>query len=126
MSKALRRRPDVIVEFLLDDELLFLAVRNIGDAPATRVRVRLEPSIRGLGGQLDVGSLALLRRLEFLGPGREIRALVDSLASYFNRPEPRAVSANVSYADPRGRRYRGTIRHDLAVFGGLPAAIRRS
>ena len=126
LKSSSSRRPEVIVEFLLDDELLFLAVRNIGDAPATRVRVRLEPSIRGLGGQLDVGGLALLRRLEFLGPGREIRALVDSLASYLERQEPRAVSATVSYADPRGRRYRATIRHDLAVFSGLPVAVRRS
>lgn len=126
MAKASRRRPEVIVEFLLEDELLFLTVRNIGDAPATRVRVRLEPSIRGLGGQLDVGGLALLRQLEFLGPGREIRAFVDSLASYLERQEPRAVSATVSYADPRGRRYRVTIRHDLAVFSSLPAVVRRS
>ena len=126
MANASRRRPEVIVEFLLEDELLFLAVRNIGDAPATRVRVRLEPSIRGLGGQLDVGGLALLRQLEFLGPGREIRAFVDSLAAYLERQEPRAVSATVSYADPGGRRYRATIRHDLAVFGSLPAVVRRS
>jgi hypothetical protein len=126
MASASRRRPEVIVEFLLDDELLFLAVRNIGDAPAMRVRVRLEPSIRGLAGQLDVGGLALLRQLEFLGPGREIRALVDSLASYLERQEPRSVSATVSYADPGGRRYRAIIRHDLAVFSDLPAAVRRS
>src|SRR5436309_13504148 len=104
MASASRRRPEVIVEFLLDDELLFLAVRNIGDAPAMRVRVRPEPSIRVLAGQLDVGRLALLRQLEMLGPGRQIRPLIDRGPYYLAPQDPRAGAATAPHDDPAAPR----------------------
>jgi hypothetical protein len=98
------------VEFLLEEGCLLLAVRNIGAAPAMRVRVRLEPAIRDLTGRVEIGELALLRRLEFLGPGREIRALVDSLASY--RPVDRGPNHSTT------RRQRGPWAREHGNRGG--------
>ena len=79
--------PLVIVDVLFEDGLLFLAVRNISSRPAYHVQARFRPSP---GGIRRASRLALFRRLAFLGPGREIRALLDSAAGYFARDEPTA------------------------------------
>lgn len=119
-----RGRPRVIVDFEVDpDDSLMVVVRNAGDLPAARVRVRFHPSFRGQGGELDVPGLALFHRLSFLAPGREIRALVDPLAHYLGRSEPeepRVVHALIRYRDLRGRRFRTRIRHDLGIWEDLP------
>jgi hypothetical protein len=87
------------------------------------VRVRFDPTFRGLGGRLEVPRLALFRRLEFLGPGGVIRALVDPLHSYFTREsprEPRVIRVRIEYRDGRGRRYLARLRHDLSIWEELP------
>jgi hypothetical protein len=78
-----------------------------------------------LGGTLRVPGLALFERLRFLGPGRELRALVDVLSSYFGRSEPEVVDAVVTYSDDAGRQYRRRLSHDLGVFRDLPRRDER-
>jgi hypothetical protein len=112
-------RPDVIVEFLFDRGALSIAVRNIGDAPALNVSVAFDQTIVGLGGARDISALALFRNIEFLGPGREIAAFVDSSDSYFRREQPTKLSARVSYRDRAGRAYEDTVRHDLDIYRAL-------
>jgi hypothetical protein len=63
------------------------------------------------------------RRLSFLGPGRGIQILVDSLHAYFARSdpvEPRKIRVVVTFRDGSGRRYRTRIRHDLGIWENLP------
>jgi len=112
--------PDVIVEFLLEGDTLFCAVRNIGVGCAHGVQVKFAPEFRGGGGTLLIPSLALFGRLRFLAPGREIRALVDWLGAYFARNEPEVIDVSISYRDDAGRQYRRRLSHDLGVFRDLP------
>jgi hypothetical protein len=114
-----QRRPDVLLDVVFEDGLLYLALSNIGDAPAVGVSFELEPRLRGLGGTRDVAELALLRNVEFLAPGREIRTLLDSSAAYFGRGEPTKLVAKGSYRDASGRPYETTIHHDLAIYREL-------
>jgi hypothetical protein len=116
-------RPRVIVEFHVDGDGLFLVIRNIGDQPAASVRVRFSPAFRGLGGSVVVPALPVFRRLAFLGPGREIEILVDSLNAWLARcdpAEPRIIRMVITFRDGRGRRYRTRIRHDLSIWENLP------
>jgi hypothetical protein len=117
-------RPRVIVDFEVDDDdTLMIVVRNIGDLPATRVRVRFNPTFRGMGGEVEIPGLALFHRLGFLAPGRSIRALVDPVARYLGRSEPeepRVILVSIRYGDQHGRRYRSRIRHDLGIWEDLP------
>lgn len=43
-------RPEVIVDFVFENGLLFVVVSNIGARPALDVTVRFDKSIRTLGG----------------------------------------------------------------------------
>jgi hypothetical protein len=108
--------PDVIVDFLFEDGLFFLAITNIGPEPAERVHVAFDPPFKGLGGSVSIPDLPLFRNIEFLAPARSIRTLLDSAAAYFARQEPERVTVNISFADRAGRNYKSAIRHDLSIY----------
>lgn len=118
-SSPSERRPDVIVEFLFDRGLLFVAVRNIGELPAVGISILFEPPLHGLNGSREMSAQALFRSIEFLGPQREISTLLDRSDSFFRRQPATRVDVEVRYAGRDGRRYEETIRHDLEIFRDL-------
>ena len=111
-------RSNVVLDFLFEDGLLFVALANIGDAPATDVAVEFDKPIRGADG-LELAEMALFRRLAFLAPRREIVAFVDSSAAYFARGEPAEVTATIRWSE-QGESRTARIRHDLGVYRDLP------
>lgn len=115
----------MVVEVLLEQEWLLLAVRNLGEHPAVDVQVAWEPRFRGLGGEQATSELPLFRELSFLAPGREIRTLLDTRQAYFLRQEPTRLAAHLSYKDEQGGRYRHTIHHNLEVFRDLAVPLDR-
>lgn len=111
--------PDVIVDFLFEGGILFVAVRNIGSQPAQQVRITFEPAFKGLGGTVSIPALPLFHNIEFLAPDRSIRTLLDSSAAYFARPEPVRITANISFSDRSGHKYSSAILHDLTIYRDL-------
>jgi hypothetical protein len=109
-------RPDVIVDFLFEDGMLFVAVQNIGSQPALRVHVAFDPPFKGLGGTTSIPQLPLFRNIEFLAPSRSICTLLDSSAAYFARQEPHKITATASYSDRSGQQFSCTMLHDLAIY----------
>jgi len=120
------RDPDVILDVLFEDGLLFLSIRNIGSRPVHRVSVIFHPPIVGLGGAREISALPLFRNIEFLAPGREIRTLLDASASYFQRGQPEQIRARISYQDVHGRRREASIRHDLGIYRAIGYVPKRS
>jgi hypothetical protein len=118
-------RPEVILDVVFEEGVLFLALRNIGERPALRVETSFRRPLLGLGGTKDVTELALFRRLEFLAPGREITTLLDTGASFFGRRQSTKVAATISYADAEGKRYETSVQHDLAVYREVAYLTRR-
>jgi hypothetical protein len=108
--------PDVIVDFVFDRGMLFITIENIGEKPAFEVRVKFSEKIRGIEGTKDISALPLFQELEFLAPHKEIRAFLDSSASYFRSKQPTKVSAEVVFKDSNGNRRVVTIRHNLEIY----------
>jgi len=118
-------RPDVIVDFVFEDGLFFVAVENIGDHPALKISVRFDPRITGMDGHVDIGALPLFRNIAFLAPSKTIRTLLDTSVSYFRRGEPTRIRVDIAYQDRNRKRYRAAIQHDLAIYQDI-GYIRRS
>jgi hypothetical protein len=116
--------PDVIVDFVFEDGLLFVALRNIGPRPAYDVSTRFDKPFHGLDGTREISALRLFRRVAFLAPGREIRAFLDTSAAYFRRREPTRITAVVGYRTAAGERREHTLRHDLGVYRELGYVLR--
>ena len=113
-------RPEVIVEFLFDKGLFFIAVRNIGNRPAHEIKIKFDKKFSGPNKEREISSSALFRGLPFLGPQREISFFLDHSSSYFSRKQPTKISAQVAYSDPEGQKYQTKIDHDLEIYRELP------
>lgn len=116
VKDILCRRPEVIVDFIFNDGLLYIAVKNIGVRPAYKVSTQFGQKIRGVAGEKNISDLALFKCIEFLPPQKEIRTFLDSSASYFERNEPVMISTRISYQDSRKRRYVNKIDHNLEIY----------
>jgi len=107
--------PDVIVDFIFDEGLFFIAISNLSDQPAYQVSVKFDCQIYGLGGK-DICALPLFGNIEFLAPHKTIKTFLDSSGSYFSSGSPTRISARITYHDFRGTRKVATIRHDLEIY----------
>jgi hypothetical protein len=108
--------PDVIVDFVFDQGLLHIALANIGDAPAYAVSVTFDPEVFGFGGSKSVSSMPLFRQTEFMPPHKEIRAFLDTSASYFTGKQPVKIRTTIKFSDRAGKKYSNEINHNLDIY----------
>jgi len=118
------RQPDVIVDFLFEEGLFFIAVKNLGDAPALDVVITFDKKFTGLEGTKEISTLPLFRKIPFLGPQREITTFLDRSAAYFHRRQPTRLHATVTFKDRAGTAHRTVVKHDLNIYKEL-GYIRR-
>ena len=111
-----RSGPDVLLDVEFEAGVLFLVVANRGERAALAVSLRFERPFKGLSGSQEMTRLPLLRKIEFLAPGREIRTLLDSSAAYFARREPAKLTVEIRYRDEDGGRHERRIVHDLRIY----------
>ena len=107
--------PDVIVDFIFDDGLFFIAIGNLSGQPAYKVSVKFNCQIYGFGGK-DICALPLFGNIEFLAPHKTITTFLDSSGSYFSSGGPTKISARIAYQDFRGTKKVATINHDLEIY----------
>ena len=111
--------PEVIIDFIFEEEAFFIAVRNISDRPLYFVKARFDPPVTGIGGQEVVSSLPVFTREYFLAPGKEIVTFLDSSQAYFEREEPTSISVRLTYRDFPGRVYKVEFHHNLEIYQKL-------
>lgn len=109
-------RPEVIVDFGVEEGMLSVTLKNIGRASAYVVKTEFDKDFYGLNGEKCISRMRLFRRVDFMPAGKEFCQFVDILASYAKRKEPMRIKASVSYQDRGGRRYRETMAHDLRIY----------
>jgi hypothetical protein len=120
-------RPEVIVDFVVDDGLLTIQLKNIGSRSAYLVKTEFDKPFYGLGGAKCISEMRVFRKVDFMPPGKEFSQFVDSLSGYAKRKQPMRVVATVSYRANDGSQFQDRIVHDLRVYLELGQAtlIRR-
>ena len=109
-------KPEVIVDFIFDNGLLFISVENIGAKPAYKVSTKFDKEIVGVEGGKKISELALFKCIEFLPPQKQIKIFLDSSSSYFSRNEPVRISSQISYENSRRKRFFNKIDHNLEIY----------
>ena len=109
-------KPDVIVDFIFEQGSLFIAVINIGDAPAYGTSVTFNKEIRGVGGSKLISGMSLFRRIEFMPPRKRISTFLDTSASYFGGGQPSEIETTITFSDRQGNSYRNQIKHNLNIY----------
>jgi hypothetical protein len=123
-NSAPQHRPEVIVDFSVDDGLLSVHLKNIGCRSAYRVATTFDKPFYGLSGRKCISEMRLFRRLDFMAPGKEFSQFVDALPRYASRKGPLRLKATVSYRDREGNRFEDTMVHDLRIYLELGQAKR--
>ncbi len=108
-------RPEVIVDFAVDEGILSVCSKNIGDRSAYRVRTVFDKPFYGLDGAKCISRMRVFREVAFMPPGKEFCQFVDMLGPYAKRKEPMQLKATVSYRDRAGNRYEDVMAHDLRI-----------
>jgi hypothetical protein len=108
----------VVVDVVLEDGVLYLELANLADRPALNVTCSFDPPLVDVQGR-DVSELRLFRRVEFLGPGRRVRTLLDSVPGYFERKAATRFAVAVEYERPGEPRRTAKVAHDLELYGEL-------
>jgi len=108
----------VIVDVVLEDGVLYLELANLADRPALDVTCSFDPPLVDVQGR-DVSQLRLFRRVEFLGPGRRLRTLLDSVPGYFGRRAATRAVVTVKFQRPGEPRRATTVTHDLELYREL-------
>lgn len=119
LRKPTLNSPHVIFEILFVDGMLWMVVRNIGAKPAFHIRIHFEQPFNGLEGTKRMDTLPLFTHLEFLGPAREIKTLLDRSSAYFCRHEPLRITARVRFEEETTKKYETLSIHNLEVFREL-------
>lgn len=108
----------VVVDVVFEAGLLYLELANLSDRPALDVTCKFDPPLTDMQGR-DVSKLALFQRVEFLGPRRQIRTLLDSTAGFFAQQEVSRFTVVTEFERPGEKRGSTTVSHDVAVFREL-------
>ncbi|MGE5305727.1 MAG: hypothetical protein ACM3TN_20645 [Alphaproteobacteria bacterium] len=109
-------RPEVILDFTLEEGLLTIHLKNIGARSAYAVKTVFNRPFHGLDGKKCISAMRVFRNLEFMAPGKDLAQFVDVLANYARRKQPMRIAATISYRDREGKRYQERIVHNLKVY----------
>jgi hypothetical protein len=112
----------VVVDVVIEDGVLYLELANLADRPARNVACSFDPPLVDAIGR-EVSELRLFRRVEFLGPGRRVRTLLDSVPGYFARDAATTFAVVVEYERPGAPRSATRVAHDLELYGELAHRI---
>lgn len=115
-ESAVEYRPEVIVDFGVEDGLLSVHLKNVGRRSAYRVATKFDKAFYGLNGHKCISDMRLFRKLDFMAPEKQFSQFVDTLANYARRKQPLRLKATVSYRDREGNRFEDTIVHDLRIY----------
>lgn len=116
---------NVFVDFVFDEGLLFIVIKNNGINPVFNVYVSFDCRIFGLNGEKDVNSMNLFRNIEFLAPNKEIKTFLDSCESYFKREQPSKIGIEVTYKDINKKSHTVIIKHNLEIYRDIVFLSRR-
>ncbi|MDG6905699.1 MAG: hypothetical protein JRN20_07945 [Nitrososphaerota archaeon] len=112
--------PNVIVDFEVEQGMLYVSIENIGSLPAYEISVEFDKKISGIENEKEISSLNLFKGIEFLPPGKKIRAFIDSFPSYVVRKQPMMIRTTITYSGKNRRKFVESIRHNLSIYKDLP------
>lgn len=115
-ENLMNSRPEVILDFTLDDGLLTIHLKNIGARSAYAVKTAFDKPFHGFDGKKCISDMRVFRNLEFMAPGKDLAQFIDVLANYAKRKQPMRIAATISYRDREGKRYEERIVHNLRSY----------
>lgn len=124
LKEILCRKPEIITDFIFEEGLFFISIKNIGLKPAYKISTKFDEAIHGVAGKKNISALPLFKCIEFLPPQKEIKTFLDTSNAYFERKEPTKIVTQLNYVDGRGKNYSKKIIHNLEIYREIGYIIK--
>ena len=108
----------VVVDLVVEDGMIHVELANLADRPALNVRCSFDAPLRDVAGR-DISDLRLFRHVEFLGPRRRVRTLLNSLDGHLASKGTARISVVVEFERPGETRRATKVSHDLELYREL-------
>ncbi len=109
----------VIVDFEVEQGVLYLRLFSISPQPVFKVKIEFEPGFTGLSGKRNIHEMRIFQGIPFFAPGKKFRILIDKFPVYLNRNEPTHFRSSVSYVDEFDKLNEYDLEHDLDIYRDL-------
>ncbi len=94
-KKTKSGKGQIIVDFEIDAEMVFIVVKNSGQSPLFSLKIKPSAAILGLEGKTDIAKLSIFEEISYLAPGKEIKIFVDSYESFFRNLKDWLISFTI-------------------------------
>lgn len=117
--------PNIIIDFEIDAELVFISIKNLSNYPALNVKIKPSQKIIGLEGKKNITELSVFNEIKYLAPHKEIKIFIDTFHSFFKHLKRTEVYFTMSYTDEAGKAFNKKILHDLNIYKDLIFFIKK-
>ena len=122
--KTDNKKCNIIVDFFLENDFLFIRFFNHSDLEALYTSVKLSPRIIGKGGKV-ISDISIFRELKYMAPRKEYLIYVDHMDAFLENHKRGIFRINISFTTSEGRKIRKKIVHNLNVYKDLPIIYKR-
>ena len=113
--------PNVVVDFDLEEGLLFFRIENASDYEASQIKISSNRNIYALQKRKTLNKLPIFNNLLYLPPRKEIKIFVDQIDSFFRYNKTPHYRFKINYKDVTGKQaFAKSIFHNLDIYKDLP------
>lgn len=116
LSDKLWGYPDVFLDVVFEDGLLFLVLENIGKQPAFDISCKFNKDIHGFYEDHIINQIALFTDLKFLAPSKKIRTFLSTSIDYFQNERPLVLKVVINFKNRKGKTFNNCVTHNLEVY----------
>lgn len=112
--------PNVLLDVVFEDGLLFLVLKNFADVPAYNVVTKFDQVLLGVNETVKISDLELFKKITYMAPRKEFRVFLDVAQSYFHRKSVlNSFTASITWEDHDRQRHATKITHNLLIYKDL-------
>ena len=119
-----RQLPNLLIDFVLVGEKLYLRFANISDAEAYDVSVNFSQPILALNQSKDLAQINLFRKLAYFAPQKEFLLYIDEVSQFLSTLEKTTVQFTILCYNAERKFFKKEIIHDLAIYHDLPIILK--
>lgn len=115
--------PNVIVDFEIENEIVYLRILNHSDAEAIDILLRPNKIIYGIDKKQRINNLNIFQGIRYLAPRKEIRIVINQIDHFFLLNTKPFYRFTISFKNSFGKKNKKTTYHDLNIYRDLPRII---
>lgn len=109
------KTPEIILDFVYENNLLYIVIENIGDSVANNVSIDFDKKILGLNKEKIISEMRIFKNISMIPPNKRFKIFVDTFSSYVKNKQPLVFVSKITYYKKQ-RRFDDLIKHDLTIY----------